>query len=691
MKKSVSFLINRHQEILRFGFWLLVAGFIIYLIPKTPKFKYEFEKGAPWKYETLLAPFSFAIEKSNEEIEIERQQIVDDFQPYYRKDTAVERISIQEFKNRYNQLYGNLAIQEGIARDSLKHIRWGVAQLQDAYRQGIVQLHESHSHFKKHRFVHVLVRGNVAIEKTMGNLVTLPEVVNSVKMLTTTQSGQDKAYFEPLFDQVLKANVVFDDSVSQQILNEKLGQISPTRGAIQEGQTIISRGKIVSEAEYKALVSFKTEYEDRLIDSSRYYLLYAGYGLLVCLVFFVFVSFLVRFSSDVFLSSPKLAFVAALILIILGVVSFVVKSASPFLYAVPFCIVPILLKTYFTARLALQTHLLILLITGLMAPFGFAFLFIQLLAGLVSIFVDVKSIYWSKFFITTSLILVVYLLAYAGITVVTEGDIAKIDLGELGMLSLSAFLTLLAYPLVPVFEKLFGFVSEITLTELGDINRPLLKDLSLKAPGTFQHSLQVANLSEAAAAEIGANTLLVKIAALYHDIGKLKTPGFFIENQNTGVNPHDNLPFEKSAEIILEHVTEGVKMAKQEGLPDILIDFIRTHHGTSRVEYFYQNYLKNFPTVEVDESKFTYPGPLPYSRETAILMMADTVEAASRSLKEPTDITINNLVDKLIQQKIDHEQLSNSDITFKDITRIKKIFKKMLHSFFHVRIEYPDS
>ena len=251
-------------------------------------------------------------------------------------------------------------------------------------------------------------------------------------------------------------------------------------------------------------------------------------------------------------------------------------------------------------------------------------------------------------------------------------------------------MTLLAFPLVPIFEKLFGFVSEITLTELGDINKPLLKELSLKAPGTFQHSLQVANLSEAAAAEIGANTLLVKIAALYHDIGKLKNPVYFIENQSTGINPHDELPFEESAKIIIAHVTEGVKLAKKQGLPDILVDFIRTHHGTSRVEYFYQSYLKNFPVDEVDERKFTYPGPLPYSRETAILMMADTVEAASRSLKEPTNVAIDSLVDKLIDQKIDNNQLGNSDITFKDINRVKKIFKKMLHSFFHVRIEYPE-
>ena len=266
-----------------------------------------------------------------------------------------------------------------------------------------------------------------------------------------------------------------------------------------------------------------------------------------------------------------------------------------------------------------------------------------------------------------------------------------IDWVNFGWLAGNALLTLIAYLIIPVFEKVFGFVSEITLNELSDTNKHLLKQLTLKAPGTFNHSLQVANLAEAAAYEIGASTILVRAGALYHDIGKMENPIYFIENQNTEVNPHDELDYEESAKIIIDHVPKGVEMAKKHNLPDLIIDFIRTHHGTSRVEYFYQSHLKNFPDKQVDEDTFSYPGPLPYSKETAIVMLADSVEAASKSLKNPTYQQIDDLVDKIFQSRIDEKQFDNCAITFKDISTVQKIFKKMLKSIYHVRVAYPES
>jgi cyclic-di-AMP phosphodiesterase PgpH len=354
-----------------------------------------------------------------------------------------------------------------------------------------------------------------------------------------------------------------------------------------------------------------------------------------------------------------------------------------------FCIVPIIVRTFFGTANALYTHLAIMMLASFVIPLGNDFIVLNMLAGMVAIFYNIKNNYWSQFFLSNGLILVTYLLGYIAMSVSNEGSFATVNYQNFGWLSLNILLTLLAYPFIPMLEKAFGFVSEITLLELSDINKPLLKELSIKAPGTFQHSLQVANLAEAAAYEIGANAMLAKTGALYHDIGKTLNPTYFIENQSSEVNPHDELTFEESARIIVSHVADGIELAKKYKLPDIIIDFIRTHHGSSRVEFFYQSFLKNFPDEAIDEKLFSYPGPLPYSKETAIVMMSDTVEAAARSLKNPTRDMLDELVEKLIAFKISQNQFINSDITFKEINVVKKILKKMLHSIYHARVEYP--
>lgn len=341
--------------------------------------------------------------------------------------------------------------------------------------------------------------------------------------------------------------------------------------------------------------------------------------------------------------------------------------------------------------MALHAHIALVLLSSFIVPNGIQFAFLQFIAGMVAILTNVRSYYWSQFFQSNGYILITYLAGYFALAIVQEGTFNDINFANFGWLSLNVLLTLLAYPFVPLLEKGFGFVSDITLLELSDINKPLLKELSIKAPGTFQHSLQVANLAEAAASEVGASTLLVKVGSLYHDIGKMENTHYFIENQNPDVNPHDELTFDESAKIIIGHVRDGVQMAKAHKLPDILIDFIRTHHGTTVVQYFYQSFLKNFPEKEADIEDFKYPGPLPYSKETAIVMMADSTEAAARSLRSPSSAEIDKLVENLMQHKIKENQLVNSNITFKEITAIKKVFKKMLNSIYHVRIAYPES
>jgi hypothetical protein len=360
----------------------------------------------------------------------------------------------------------------------------------------------------------------------------------------------------------------------------------------------------------------------------------------------------------------------------------------PNLYYIPYCIVPIIIRILFDTRLALNIHVLVIMVAGFFVPNSFEFAYFEITAGMVSIY-SIKNLMRRGQFLTSALIITSsYFVAFVGISFIREGSFTSIDWMDFVPFVVSVMLTLLAYPLIYAFEKVFGITSDITLIELANTNSPLLRELAFTAPGTFQHSLQVANLAENAIYSIGGNALLVRAGALYHDIGKLENPLYFIENQSSGYNPHDKLPYEESAQIIIRHVSAGVEMARKANLPDVVIDFIRTHHGNTRVDYFFQSFLKNFPEKFVNENTFRYPGPIPFSKEQGVLMLADSVEAASRSLREPDEKSISDLVDRIVKYKLNQDQLKDSDITLKDIETIKTIFKRMLMSIYHVRVEY---
>jgi len=356
---------------------------------------------------------------------------------------------------------------------------------------------------------------------------------------------------------------------------------------------------------------------------------------------------------------------------------------------VPVCILPVVVRAFYDTRTALFTHIITLMIIGFEAPAGFEFMFIQTIAGMVAIFSIVSMSRRVQFFISILMIFLSYSISFIGVTIIHEANFKSIDWLNLKWFLGNSIITLFAFPLIFIFEKTFGFLSDVSLMELSDSNAPLLRELSLKAPGTFQHSLQVANLAEAAIFQIGGNPLLVRAGAMYHDIGKVDMPMYFIENQNSGSNPHDELAFEESARIIKSHVIRGIEKAKKHSIPEPIIDFIRTHHGTSLLQYFYHSFLKNFPEKVPDEDVFRYPGPLPFSRESAVLMMADSVEAASRSLQNPDAKAINILVDTIIDNQMEQKQYENAPVTLRDLSEIRKIFKKMLISIYHARIEYP--
>lgn len=704
--KITNFIVNKNRIIAKYLLILVIIFAISRLFPRN-QFIYDFALGKPWSYETLLAPFDFAIKKSEETINAEKSEITKDFVPFYVLDEGVPDHVLGHFIAQFSREYQNWqedSLQNRKLEDSTYYISLGEEWLTTLYEVGIIMLSDEHKQAANTPKEINLLEGNTSRKRRIADFYDPIKACDYVKKQVDEQviaTGDTSVlWLTSILCPNIKHNIEYDVEWSEKVLLDSLSSISDREGLIQEGQSVIAQGKVVEEKDMLALQSLKEAYEGERISEVQYawidgYLLDIGYFGISFLVIGIFVLFISLFEQSVFKSMRKLTFVLLLIFAFLYLISFsldVQKTNAKFLnlYALPFCVVPIITKTFFGSIMAHYVFVTIILLAGFMVPLGYDFLFLHFLAGLIAILANVRTYYWSHFFIATAFIFGTYSIGYLAISLIQEPSIYEIKWGTYGWLLINAFFTLLAYPLIPIFEKIFGFISDITLVELGDVSRPVLKKLSKRAPGSFWHSMQVANLAETAAAEIGANALLAKVGALYHDIGKMQRPVYFIENQKTKINPHDDLPYEESAKIIISHVTDGIELAKKEGLPNIIIDFIRTHHGNTRTEYFYRKYCQQYPNKEVDDRLFRYPGPLPYSKETAIVMIADSIEAASRSLKSPSEEDINRLVDNIIDGKIKQNQFVNCDISFKNINTIRKVFKRQLKSIYHIRISYPS-
>ena len=494
--------------------------------------------------------------------------------------------------------------------------------------------------------------------------------------------------FYNLFFEIVQPNIALDDKFTDNVLNESLDGISLYRGLIQENSIIIRQGDVVEGEKLQMLISLREEYASQLWNEYSFYWIIFGYTILVILTFMSLILFINNYRPSIFDDNREISFIFLNMVGIIALTTIVVNFDVRLLYAVPICILPLILKTFFDPRLGLFTHVITVLNLGFVVPNSFEFVFLQMMAGIVTILSTTQLQNRANLFITVGRIVMVYLVGYLAFTITREGGIAKIDLMVIGFFLLNGLLTLFAQPLIYLYERLFKLVSDVSLLELSDTNSKLLKELSDRAPGTFHHSLQVANLAETAANEIGANTLLVRVGALYHDIGKMNAPTYFSENQTGSVSPHEEMPPDQSAKIIINHVTEGIEMAKKFKLPDRIIDFIRTHHGNSWVYFFYKKAQEMGD--DVDEKDFRYPGPRPFSKETAILMMADSVEAASKSLREPTVDKIQQFVDAVVNKQIDEKQFHDCNITLSEIQTVKKVLSKKLINIYHLRVEYPE-
>ncbi len=672
------------QDFIKYVLMFVCVCVIVISLPKGRKFKYEFDKGKPWMHEQLISPFDFAIEKSEAEIESEKREVINQMVPFYEFNEEVEKNSLILFRNEFYSLW--LAKYGSVDKANYKKsLITGENILLGLYTKGIISVVSSDVNDDNTDLIYLL-RNTEARPTSISTLLDYKAASLEIRRsVSNMNSDLDTSLLSASLQQALTENILYNENLNQKILKEKLAAISNYRGMVRKDDIIVDRGRLVDEQIYNVLESLKNEYDRRLGILGNKYIVSLGQGILVGLILTLLMVFLSLFRKDIYADVRKMFLILLIVTFMLVVLSWALRMNLPSLYFIPYCIVPIIIRVIFDTRLALYIHLLVVVVAGFFVPNGYEFIFLQITAGMVAINSIKNLLKRSQFLLSALLIYTTYVVGYIGISIIHEGSFLNIDWSHLVWFLVSVILSLIAYPLIYAFEKLFGITTEVTLMEYTNINNPLLRELSYKAPGTFQHSLQVANLAEAAIFEIGGNALLVRAGALYHDIGKMESPQYFIENQQQGSNPHDDLPYEESAKIIIRHVYAGIEIATRNQLPKDIVDFIRTHHGNSRVDYFYQSFLKNYPEASINENIFRYPGPIPFSKETAVLMLADSVEAASRSLKVHDAKTISEIVEKVIDYKIQQKQLINSDISIKEIHRIKQLFKEMLMSIYHVR------
>ncbi|MHA6280634.1 HD family phosphohydrolase [Salinimicrobium sp. CAU 1759] len=681
MKSFINSLYKNQDLFYKVFLFLLTTFIIVYLFPKGGKFKYEIPKGKPWQYENLYAPFDFAILKTPEELAAEKEEINKTHVPYYDYNPEI----VQDVEAALEEQYISVFPDTLSRRDNNRLKDFIEDTFEEIYDAGVLQ---EIVPLSPDQLVY-LREGNEVTEVTYKSILKQNQLRDFLnRRIDQAQLQNFREELISLFFDTVKTNVTYNEALTQSDLESKYNQISYTRGNVERGTIIVAKGEVVEGNKLQILNSLKAEYESQVWSEANYNWVIVGYTLLVFLALLMLMLFIRKYRYDIFQNNIKVTFIFFNVTLMVLLTVLVIKFNVEYVYVVPLCILPLTIKGFFDSRLGLFTHVITVLLLGFIVPDSYEYMFLQIIAGIVTILTVSELYKRANLFITVGQITLVYIVSYFAFTVIQEGSIYEVEPEIFLMFLLGGLATLFVQPLIYAYEKIFGLISDMSLLELSDTNTKLLKELSDKAPGTFHHSLNVANLAEAAANEIGANSMLARVGALYHDIGKMRNPTYFTENQTTSVNSHDELSPKESADIIIEHVINGIEIAKKRNLPDRVIDFIRTHHGTTTVYYFLKKAMEN--DRDINEDDFRYPGPMPFSKETAILMMCDSVEAASRSIKEPTAKTIDEFVEKIINKQMEDGQFLNSNITFMEIQQVKKILKRKLKNIYHLRIEYPE-
>ncbi len=658
---------------------LITVLLIVWALPRNESKQFRYDIGKPWMYGSFIAKFDFPIYKTDETIKEQEDSLLETYQPYYNYDSAVEKKQVSKFLADY---------QNGIPGLPHNYVRLIADRLHRLYQAGIMDTPEYNEAYRDSTSQVRLVSGNSAQSISLGCVYSTLSAYE--QLFIDEQIAMQRPILQRCnLNNYIEPNLIYDKGKSETERNDLLSSIPPASGMVMSGQKVIDRGDIVDEYTYRVLSSFEREIKRRSATQTQITNTIIGQVIFVTLMVFLFTMYLGLFRRDYFNKPRSIAMLYTLITLFPVVVSLMMRHNFLSVYMLPFAMVPIFVRVFMDSRTAFVCHVTMILICTTAVRYQYEFIIIQLVAGLIAIYSLRELTRRAQVFKTAILVGIGSTFVYLALQLMQDNDFSSMDHDMYYHFVVNAVLLLIAYPMMYIIEKMFGFVSSVTLFELSNTNRGLLRDLSEIAPGTFQHSITVGNLAAEIANKIGANALLVRTGALYHDIGKMKNPVFFTENQ-AGVNPHDTLTYQESARIIISHVTEGVKLAERENLPTIIRDFIVTHHGTGITKFFYIKYKNEHPEEEVDPAPFTYPGPNPFTREQAILMIADGVEAASRSLPEYTEESISTLVNRMIDQDVTDGYFKECPITFRDLAIAKLVLIERLKAIYHTRISYPE-
>ena len=651
---------------------------IVWVMPDDSRTYFRVEQGRPWRHSDLTAPFDFPIYKSEKTIKKERDSLMRQYEPYYSLDTETEGKQVRRFVADFSKGI------PGLPDDYISII---ANRLRRIYQRGVMNTTD-HNRLRADTSKMVrVVNGKNAASIRVINIYSEKGAYEEL-FLDEMLSQHRQALQKCNLNDYITPNLIFDQTRSEASLTDLMNSVPLASGVAQKGQKIIGRGDIVDENAYRIIESLKMENERRNSNSSKIGLVTMGETIYVALLVLCFTIYLSLFRKDYFEKTRSIAMLYSLIVIFVMFTALLVGNSIGHVYILPYAIVPIFVRVFMDSRTAFFTHFTMILICACMLQFPFDFIVVQTVAGLAAIYSLRELQYRSQLFKTAIIVTIVSMAMHVAYEMMRVPTLADVDTGTLNYFIVNGTLLLFAYPMLYLVEKMFGFTSDITLIELSNTNNDLLRRMSEVAPGTFQHSIQVGNLAAAIANKIGAKSQLVRTGALYHDIGKITSPIYFTENQSA-INPHENMSYIDSAQIIIGHVTDGLKLAEKYNLPTVIREFISTHHGQGKAKYFYVKYKNEHPDDYVDDLLFTYPGPNPFTREQAILMMADTVEAASRSLPDYTEKSIRDLVNRLVDGQLADGYFRECPITFRDIAYAKTVLIDKLKTIYHTRVSYP--
>lgn len=674
--------LTRAGLLYRIGIALSAIVIIVYFLPREQNYTYQFELNHPWRYGQLIASFDFPIYKDEATVKQEQDSVLKQFHPYFYKENQIGDEQLAKLKKDYT---------EGSLKQRLKensYYNHVLQALRKIYNQGIISANELKQLHADSIHSIMMVENNLAHTVATTSLLTEKEAYEKLIYADTARYKLHILQQCDLHD-YLVPNITYDKEKSDAARTELLASIPWSSGMVINGTKIIDRGEIIDQRTYEILQSLSKELNKRSETLTQKRLTLAGQILFVVVFITCFILYLDLFRKDYYDRNRTILLLAGLLVIFPVITSLMVTYNIFNVYIIPFAMLPIIVRVFMDSRTAFTMHVMMLLLCSISLRYPYEFILVQFIGGLVGIYSLRELSQRSQLLRAALLTTLSMMLIYFAYELIHTDDLTKLDTSMYISLAINGILLLFTYPLLFMLEKAFGFTSNVTLVELSNINTTLLRKMSEIAPGTFQHSLQVANLAADAARATGANSQLVRTGALYHDIGKIENPVFFTENQS-GVNPHTALEFAESAHIIINHVTDGLRLADKHNLPKVIRNFICSHHGVGMTKYFYISEQNAHPDAEVDKTLFTYPGPNPATQEEAILMMADAVEAASRSLPEYTEESISNLVDKLIDGQVAEGAFRQCPITFRDIETIKGVFKEKLKTVYHTRISYPE-